>query len=88
MLNSMKWAVVAAALITVPASSAYAAMTADQCTDAFKKADADGDGKLSKAEGGKYEEMMTKNSVKTKDAQTVSMDEFMDSCTKGMFDNM
>ena len=89
MMNSMKLALLASALLVIPAATASAAMTADECSTLLKKYDTNNDGAIGKAEDSKrFEEAMTKTSIKTKNADTVAMDEFMTACEKGTFDGM
>ena len=87
MMNALKYAALAGALVILPAS-ANAAMTAEQCTDMFKKADTNTDGSLGGDEGVRFEEAMTKSNITTKDAKIITMDEFMSACQGGTFDGM
>ncbi len=88
MLNAMKFSLLAGGLLVLPVTAAHAAMTAEQCDAAFTKADTNGDGSLGQNESAKYIELMTKNSITTKDADIVSKQEYTDACTKGTFDGM
>ncbi len=89
MKTMIKLGALAAALLIIPAASANAAMTADECSALLKKYDTNNDGAIGKAEDSKrFEEAMTKTSLKTKNADTVAMDEFMTACEKGTFDGM
>ena len=87
MPSFLKYATLATALAFIPAT-AHAAMTAEQCTAMFNKADANGDGSLGGSEGTRYEEAMKKRTIETKDANIISMEEFMSACESGTFDGM
>ncbi len=89
MLNAIKYAALATALLVIPAASANAAMTSNECAALLKKYDTNGDGSIGKSEDSKkFEEAMTKTSLKTKQADTVTQEEFMSACEKGTFDGM
>lgn len=89
MLNAIKCGALAAALFAIPLAPAHAAMTSEQCSALLAKYDTNGDGSIGKSEDSKkFEEAMTKTSLKTKQADTVSQEEFMSACEKGTFDGM
>lgn len=88
MFNTIKYAALIGALVLVPAVSANAAMTAEQCAALFKTADTNADGSLGGDEAKRFEEAMTKATIKTKDAGIVTMEEFNAACEKGTFDGM
>lgn len=87
-MNIFKTALAAAALLALPLTAANAAMTAEQCTEMWKKADANADGTLAADEATKFSDAMTKANATTATAGTVTQDEFTKACTAGTFDGV
>ena len=85
-----KLLLLAAIPFCLAASTSFAAMTADQCTALWKKADANSDGSVAGAEAKMYIEAMTGANMKTKDTtgEKIEQDEFMKACQDGAFDKM
>jgi hypothetical protein len=70
------------------AVTASAAMTTANCTAFWKKADTNGDGKVSGEEAKMYTTAMTDAKMTPMDANMVSDAEFMKACEGGAFDKM
>jgi hypothetical protein len=71
-------------------TSAMAAKSMEQCQTLWKKADANGDSRLTENEAVPYVKAMNGANIKPKDQtmKIVDSDEFMSACQSGAFDNM
>jgi len=76
--------------ICLAATPSFAVMSEADCQALWKKADTNGDGKVTGAEAKIYIEAMTVMNMKTKDAsgEKIDADEFLKACQQGAFDNI